>query len=244
VLLGDSFHPGGLPLTERLGELLGLDPGSQVLDVAAGRGTSGIFLAQRFGCTVVGVDYSAQNVALAAEAAALAGARDRVTFREEDAERLQAFGDGTFDAVVCECALCTFPDKPAAAQAMARVLRPGGRLGLSDLTRSGPLSADLETLLAWVACVADARPVEDYVGFLRDAGLEPAAPERHDDALRDLMATVRGKLIGAELLVNLKRLTLPGADFTQAKVMARAAMEAVNAGTLGYMLVVAQKPGG
>ena len=62
LLLGDSFHPGGLTLTGRLGELLQLKPGQRVLDVAAGKGTSAIFLAQRFGCEVVGVDYGAESV--------------------------------------------------------------------------------------------------------------------------------------------------------------------------------------
>jgi len=57
LLLGESFHPGGLKLTQRLGEILGLGPDSRVLDVASGKGTSAIFLAQRFGCEVVGVDY-------------------------------------------------------------------------------------------------------------------------------------------------------------------------------------------
>lgn len=65
LLLGESFHPGGLELTERIGVLLRLGPDSRVLDVAAGRGTSAVFLAQRFGCRVMGVDYSARNVRLA-----------------------------------------------------------------------------------------------------------------------------------------------------------------------------------
>ena len=63
LLLGDSFHPGGVQLTARLGELLDLGPSSRVMDVAAGRGTSALFLAERFGCEVVGVDYGAQSVA-------------------------------------------------------------------------------------------------------------------------------------------------------------------------------------
>ena len=62
VLLGDSFHPGGIKLTERLGQILKLTPRTRVLDVGAGRGASAIFLATRFGCDVVGVDYSRRNV--------------------------------------------------------------------------------------------------------------------------------------------------------------------------------------
>ena len=68
MLLGDSFHPGGLKLTERLGTLLGLTAQSRVLDIASGKGTSALFLAERFGCEVLGIDYSGQNVEKASAA--------------------------------------------------------------------------------------------------------------------------------------------------------------------------------
>src|SRR5689334_3666393 len=80
ILLGDSFHPGGLKLTERLGELLHLTPASRVLDVASGKGTSAFFLAERFGCHVVGTDYGSQNIAQANEIAATKGLSSRVHF--------------------------------------------------------------------------------------------------------------------------------------------------------------------
>src|SRR5712691_3346673 len=69
LLLGDSFHPGGLRLTERLGELLRLTPDDRVLDVASGKGTTAIFLAERFGCGVIGIDYSERNAREATEQA-------------------------------------------------------------------------------------------------------------------------------------------------------------------------------
>src|SRR5258708_39802803 len=150
-------------LTERLGVLLGLDAQSRVLDLAAGRGTSALHLAREFGCQVIGVDYSARNVALAQEAAAAQGLAGRVQFARADAEHLNTLADASFDAVVCECAFCTFPNKQAAAAEIARVLVPGGHLGLSDLTRSGPLPPELDGLLAWIACIADALPIDGYV---------------------------------------------------------------------------------
>src|ERR1700757_884969 len=73
MLLGDSFHPGGLDLTRRLGILLNLGPGLRVLDVASGKGESAIFLAREFGCEVLGIDFGPQNVADATERAAAAG---------------------------------------------------------------------------------------------------------------------------------------------------------------------------
>ncbi len=240
LLLGDSFHPGGLALTERLGELLGLGPGKRVLDVAAGKGASAVFLAKRFGCEVVGVDYSARNVAQASDTAKAAGVAELVRFRQGDAERLP-FEDGEFYAVVCECAYCTFPDKAAAAAEFHRVLRPGGRVGLSDLTRSGGLGTELQTLLAWVACLADARPVEEYSFHLRGAGFAEINIEPHDEALDQMMRDVRAKLLGAELMAKLGKLTLPVGDLSQAKHMARAAAKAIDRGNLGYGLILARR---
>lgn len=100
LLVGDSFHPGGLRLTRRLGEQLHLGAGLRVLDVASGKGESAIFLAQTFGCEVVGLDFGAENVR---ESTARAGAvSPLVTFRQGDAEKLDLSG-ASFDAVLCEC---------------------------------------------------------------------------------------------------------------------------------------------
>ncbi|HXG65813.1 MAG TPA: methyltransferase domain-containing protein [Blastocatellia bacterium] len=236
LLLGDSFHPGGVKLTERLGEVLGLTPESRVLDVAAGQGASAIHLAQRFGCQVVGVDYGSDMARRANENAAAQGVSDRVRFEQGDAERLP-FPDAAFDAIICECAFCTFPDKAAAAREFARALKPGGRVGLSDLTRAEALPKELDTLLAWIACIADALPVTGYAGFLQDAGLTVEVIEPHDDALTQMVNQIRAKLLGAELLVGLKKLELPDVDFAQAKAMAQSAAAAIRQGKLGYAII-------
>jgi len=200
LLLGESFHPGGAKLTERLGELLGLGARSRVLDIASGTGTSALFLAERFGCEVVGVDYGSHNVEQSNAAATARGLDKRVNFRTGDAERLP-FPDVSFDAVICECAFCTFPDKTAAAREFARVLRSGGGIGLSDLTRGPVLPEELSGLLAWVACIADARPVDTYVRYLCDAGFRVERVEPHDEALLEMVNQVRTKLLGTEILV-------------------------------------------
>src|SRR5260370_39067803 len=109
-LLGDSFHPGGLQLTERVGSLLHLAPESRVLDVASGKGTTALFLAERFGCHVVGIDYSGQNIADANQLASGKRLSSLVRFQCCDAESLP-FPDKSFDAIICECAYCTFPNK-------------------------------------------------------------------------------------------------------------------------------------
>ena len=240
LLLGESFHPGGLALTERLGHLLRLGPTTTVLDVAAGRGSSAIHLARTFGCRVIGVDYGDANVAAAQQAARTAGVQALVSFQTGDAERLP-LPDRSVDAIICECAFCTFPDKPTAAREFARVLRPGGRLGLSDLTQEGPLPPELRGLLSWVACLGDARPVAEYVAQLVAAGFTAPLVERHDDDLLALARQVRGRLVAADLLHKLGQLKLPVGDLEQAQATARAAEVAVAAGRFGYVVLVASR---
>ena len=111
---------------------------------------------------------------------------------------------------------------------------------MSDLTRSGPLPQELEGLLAWIACIADARPVEEYAGYLEAAGFEVTTIEPHNNALAEMARDVQGRLLGIEVMVKLKKLDLPGADFEQAKQLARAAATAIQQGLLGYSLIVAR----
>lgn len=242
LLLGETFHPGGEALTLRLGTLLQLGPASTVLDVASGQGTSALLLAQQFGCRILGIDYGEGAVQRANERARERGLNHLVTFRQGDAEHLPV-PSATFDAVLCECAFCTFPNKATAATEWTRVLKPGGRVGLSDLTRTGEVAEDLQGLLAWVACIADAQPVECYQQYLTTAGLTIECIEPHNEALSTLVREVQGKLLGAELLVALKRIEIPLAiDFGQAKALAKAATEAIRTDQFGYVVLSAIRP--
>jgi arsenite methyltransferase len=242
LLLGDSFHPGGLELTGHLGTLLDLGPGRYVLDVASGQGASAISLAQRFGCTVLGIEYGSQAIQQATELAAAGGVANLVSFRQGDAEHLPLPGE-TFDAVICECAFCTFPQKACAASEFCRVLKPGGLVGLSDVTRTGEVPADLRGLLAWIACIADAQPVEHYMRYLTTAGLAVNRVEHCNDTLAELVRDIQGKLLAVEMLARLKKIELPGTiDFEQAKALAKSAAAAIQAGKFGYAIIVATRP--
>jgi arsenite methyltransferase len=79
------------------------------------------------------------------------------------------FADESFDVVICECAFCTLPNKAPAGREFIRIVRRGGRVGSSDLTRSKILPKDLDGLLAWIACIGDAQTLDGYVAYLRDA---------------------------------------------------------------------------
>ena len=238
LLLGDSFHPGGLALTERLGALLELNPSSHVLDVAAGTGASALHLAERFGCRVTGIDLSAENVARANAAAQSRNLADRVQFQAADAESLP-FPNASYDALLCECAFCTFPSKTTAASEFARVLRPGGKLGLSDLTRAPQLPDELQTLMAWIACIADAQPLDQYHSILQAAGFSLTLTEPHDSALSDMVRQIRTRLLAFEIARGLRKISVPNFDLTAAKQMAAAAQDAIHQGRLGYVIMSA-----
>ena len=241
MLLGDSFHPGGTRLTGRLGELLALSPESHVLDVASGRGTSALHIAETFGCIVTGIDLSEENVRLATADTSQRGMIGKVTFQLGDAERLP-FEDNSFDAVLCECAFCTFPSKSVAAGEFYRVLKPGGQLGLSDLTRSEAEIPGLEGLLSWIACIGDALPTERYIATLKDAGFHVSRTEDHSDALVEMVRQIQAKLLGAEIMAGLKKIDLPGVDFATGRQFAHAALQATSSGDLGYIAIVASRP--
>ncbi|MEU8802940.1 methyltransferase domain-containing protein [Spirillospora sp. NPDC048819] len=237
LLLGDSRHPGGRRLTRRLADALGLAPRERVLDVAAGTGGTALLLAREYGVEADGVDLGEASVAKAAATAAAAGAGGTVRFHAGDAERLP-FDDATFDAVVCECAFCTFPDKPTAAAEIARVLRPGGRAGITDITVTGPLDERLAGLAGWVACIADARSADDYTAVLDGAGLRVTRSERHDDALITMIDMIEARLRGFKII---RPSAFTGIDLGTALQMTALARAAATRGDAGYVLMAAQK---
>lgn len=239
LLLGDSFHPGGDRLTVQLGRSLSLVASHRVLDVACGNGHTALTLAREFGCSVVGMDYSADNIRRATEAARTAGLDRRVTFVQGDAEALPA-ANGSFDALVCECAFCTFSDKTAAAWEMRRVLAPGGRLGLSDVTLERALPLELQSLAAWVLCFADARPADGYRAILAEAGLTSVDCRDESWALRDIVNEAGGRLMMAEVAHRLGELPEMGWDFDEARALLRQTKELVEAGGAGYLLLTAR----
>ncbi|MDT0343997.1 class I SAM-dependent methyltransferase [Streptomyces litchfieldiae] len=240
LLLGDSYHPGGTALTRHLADGLQLDKGHRVLDVACGRGTTALLLADGYGVRVDGVDYSPANTAHARDTARAAGLAGRAEFVTGDAERLP-HPDGVFDAVVCECALCTFPDKARAAAEFARVLAPGGRLGITDVTAvPDRLPPELTTLAAHIACVADARPLAAYERLITAASLRTVRAERHDRALTGIIDRIEARLALLRM-TNPALAADPALNPETARPVLAAARAAIADGTLGYALLIAEK---
>jgi len=240
MLLGGILHPGGLELTGYLGTMVGLNNTDQVLDVACGRGTSAVYLAKRFGCLVIGLDFGLDNMAAAETHASAEGVSHLTAFEQGDAEQLP-FEDGTFDVIISECSFCTFPEKVKTAREMARVLRSGGRLGITDVTVSGPLPEDIQSLLSWVACVAGAGTPELYISALKKAGFADFVIEDHRDSLLEMANGVRRKLLSVELVISLGRLELGDLNLSKAKRIGQRTLELIETGLIGYTLITAKK---
>ena len=238
LVLGESYHPGGLDLTRRLARSLDLRAGERVLDIASGPGATALLLAAEFGVEVDGVDLGPATVERANATAAGAQLERQVRFHCGDAERLP-LPDASVDAVVCECAFCTFPDKRTAAAEIARVLRPGGRVGITDVALDPTrLDAELQSLAGWVACIADARPVDEYVVLLEGAGLHVTRTEAHDDALARMIEQIDARLATFSML---KHAALESVDVPKARERCALAAQAVADGIAGYSLLVAVK---
>ncbi len=242
-LLGEKFNPGGLDLTLLLGEKLALMENSYVLDVACGTGTSALELVKRFGCSMVGIGLSEKNLNKAKEKAKEAGLSDKLKFMKSDAENID-FENETFDAVICECALCNFQNIKTAINEIHRVLKPKGKLGLTDVTMENELPENLKNIFTQVGCLAGALPVADYQMILIDNGFSKVKFEDHSYAIQRLFERVTNFILGWELMEKNDDFNLPG-DFgisrKDADDLIKTGYNELDKGNIGYGLFIGTK---
>jgi arsenite methyltransferase len=146
--------------------------GETVLDLGSGAGFDAFLAAQAVGATgrVIGVDMTDEMLAKARANAERAGVRN-VEFRKGYIETLPV-EDASVDVVLSNCVINLVPDKAAAYREVARVLRPGGRMVISDVVLNEPLpEAIAADVAALTGCVAGAALRDQYLGTIAAAGL-------------------------------------------------------------------------
>ncbi len=168
--------------------LASLSPGQTVLDLGSGGGIDCFLAARRVGETgrVIGVDMTPEMIDKARANKGKLGA-ENVEFRLGEIEHLPV-ADETVDVVISNCVINLSPNKRQVFREAFRVLKPGGRLSVSDIVTDGPLPESIQrSLSAWAGCIAGALTVDDYMAAIEAAGFVDVAltPVYMDEAQVD-----------------------------------------------------------
>jgi ubiquinone/menaquinone biosynthesis C-methylase UbiE len=172
-----------------------LHEGETVLDLGSGAGADVLISARRVGPTgkAYGLDMTDEMLALARENQREAGVQNVEWLRGEIEDI--PLPDGAVDVLISNCVINLSADKHRVLQEAARVLRPGGRLAVTDVVADADMDeairADMEQ---WTGCIAGALTREEYIGYLADAGLEQVeVHETHRVHERAASAVIRAR---------------------------------------------------
>jgi SAM-dependent methyltransferase len=165
-----------------------LNPGETVLDLGSGGGIDVLLSARRVGPNgkAYGLDMTEEMLALANENKRKAGA-ENVEFLKGEIESIP-LPDNTVDVVISNCVINLSADKDRVLGEAFRVLKPGGRLAVSDVVTRGEIAPEVrQSVLLWVGCIAGALDEKEYRGKLAAAGfeqieIEPTRIYRVEDA--------------------------------------------------------------
>jgi SAM-dependent methyltransferase len=152
-----------------------LRPGEVVVDLGCGGGMDVFLAAAKVGPTgkAIGIDMTPEMLALARQNAAKGNdgqGISNVEFHQATIDKLP-LPDASVDCVISNCVINLAPDKPAVFGEIVRVLKPGGRLAVSDIALKKPLPAEIgQDLMAYVGCIAGAILMDDYRRQLAEAG--------------------------------------------------------------------------
>ncbi len=238
-LLGESFHPGGPDLSARLVHSLNLPEEARVLDVACGIGTTTLMMARQFGLDAVGVDFSEANIEKARQASAQTPPVI-VSFFQRNADSLM-LPSASLDAVVCECAVSTFSNQSQVVDEFARVLKPGGVVGISDMVVNGELPDEVARHVAPWTCMSEARTVAGYQQLFLDAGFSIAHYADESHTLLDLVSQLKRKLLLAGVGKALGALAGMEMDLTKLRGLLAEATRLIDDGTVQYCRMVFAK---
>jgi arsenite methyltransferase len=237
-LLDGIFHPGGLALSRLMVDKMGLDKGSNILDIACGDGKTATYLAKSLDLHVSGIDVSEEMINAAIQRAENIGVLMRTDFRVALASKVP-YEAQNFNAIISECALCTFYDKEAAMSEISRVLKPRGIVGLNDVTvqEHDALGEELSGLLSRVACVADALSTEQYIHLFEKWGFVLRSSSNHSDLLLDMARKAKGR---AHFFKDVEDNEENVRKMTDAIKMIDQIEQQISSGNIGYEMFVFQ----
>ena len=179
--------------------LASLQPGQTVLDLGSGAGLDCFFAAKKVGETghVIGVDMTPEMIERARFSARHLNITN-VEFRQGYIEDIPVLSN-TVDVIISNCVINLSPDKSKVFAETFRVLKPGGKLAVSDIVTDGPLPNEVkQSLSAWAGCVAGTVEAKDYIGMMEAVGFTNVSvspvffdKETVDSALDDMKLDVK-----------------------------------------------------
>ncbi|MBC8506335.1 MAG: class I SAM-dependent methyltransferase [Chloroflexi bacterium] len=181
--MGHTKHLGGTFATDKLAELSNLEPGKTLLNVGSGSGISAAYVAEKYGCRVVGVDLLPGMIESAKKWAEAKGVADQTEFRQGDAQYLP-FENDQFDALICESVNAFVPDKEKAMREYMRVVKPGGYIGFTEaIWVNDPSEAAVELMAE--ATGQQFHSPEVWERLFENSGLVDLHSENHAMTMRD-----------------------------------------------------------
>ena len=168
-----------------------LNPGERVLDLGSGGGIDVLLSAKRVGHTgrAFGLDMTDEMLALAQRNAAEAGATN-VEFLKGHIEAIPLPAD-SIDVVISNCVVNLAADKPAVFREVARVLRPGGRIGITDIVADDTLTPEQRAERgSYAGCIAGALSVSEFADSLREVGLTGVSVTPTHDAAPGMYSAI------------------------------------------------------
>ncbi len=156
--------------------LAALQAGQTVLDLGSGAGLDCFLAAQKVGPAglVIGVDMTPEMIQRATSTAERLGISN-VEFRLGYLENLPVASESV-DVIISNCVINLSPDKPKVFAEAYRVLKPGGRLAVTDIVTNGPLPAEVkQSLSAWAGCIAGAMDAEEMLTLMENIGFNNIA---------------------------------------------------------------------
>jgi arsenite methyltransferase len=180
--------------------LASLKEGETVLDLGSGGGVDVFLAAKKVGTRgkVIGVDMT-QEMVERAKASALKNGYANVEFRLGEIESLPV-EDETVDAIISNCVVNLAPDKLKVFQEAYRVLKPKGRLLVSDLVTQGELPEEVRNSFdAWAGCIAGALEKSDYLDKISNAGFQNIKIVSQKPYTIDVSPELRGKIVSVQV---------------------------------------------
>lgn len=196
---GLTKHLGGVAVTDELLALCHVGRDSLVLEIGCGVGITPCYAARTLGCQVTAIDRSARMLAWAQRRVRRERLDARVLLVNADATALP-FADNSFDAVVCESVTAFVPDKARALSEYARVVRPGGLVGLTEGVWLEPPPVELVEYLTRAMNGPVFYPLDGWVALLRNAGLTIAAASRRSVRAAEQWASEIGRMDWADAM--------------------------------------------